>query len=74
MRYQNHPALSEDAKIGLTGICKGLKLENPRDLYTVIYYVEMNLAPQDGKLFTDTFKNADLVLQKPNRKNKTDYK
>ena len=50
VRYQNHPALSKDAKIRLTGISKGLKLENLRDLYAVIYYVEMNLAPQRRKI------------------------
>jgi hypothetical protein len=43
------------------------------DLCAVIYCVEMNLAPQDGKLFQDTFKNANIVLEKLNRKNKTQY-
>ena len=74
VRYKNHPTLSKDAKIRLKGISKDLELDNLMDLCAIIYFVEMNLAPQDGKLFTDTFRNADIVLNKLNKKNKTDYK
>ncbi|ADV50592.1 hypothetical protein Celal_3326 [Cellulophaga algicola DSM 14237] len=74
VRYESLPVLSKDAKVRLTGISEDLELDNLMDLSAVIYYVEMNLAPQDGKLFTDTFKNANIVLEKLNKKNSTNYK
>jgi|GEM_PF-5200672 len=73
VRYQSLPFLSKDAKVRLKGISKDLELENLMDLSAVIYYVEMNLVPQDGKLFTDTFKNANIVFEKLNKKNNTNY-
>ena len=73
VRYNNHPALNREATIRLKGIQKELEFKKLMDLCAVIYYVEMNLAPQDGKLFTDTFRNAQIVLQKLNLKNNTDY-
>lgn len=73
IRYQSFPVLSKDAKVRLNGISEDLELDNLMDLCAVIYYVEMNLAPRDGKIFTDTFRNADIVLKKMNRKNNTDY-
>ena len=74
VRYKSIPVLSKDAKIRQTRMSKDLELENLMDLCGVIYFIEMNLAPQDGKLFTDTFRNADIVLKKLNKKNNTDFK
>jgi len=74
IRYKKHPLLDGNAVIRLSQIKEDLELENLRDLYAVIYYIEMNIAPQDGKLFQDVFRNADNVLQKLNKKYKTDYK
>lgn len=74
VRYQSLPVLSKDAKVRLKGMREDLELENLMDLCAVIYFVEMNLAPQDGKIFTDTYRNANIVFQKLNNKHGTDYK
>lgn len=74
VRYGSHPALNKEAKLRLNGFQDDVEFDSLMELCTLIYYVEMDVAPQDGKLYQNTLKNAQIVLNKLNRKNNTNYK
>lgn len=73
VRYQMKILASSSTKQRLEKVEVNVDINSIIDLCMVIYQIEMDISPMNFNLYDITERNAQIVLNQLNKKNKTNY-